>query len=334
MSEVGGDSDDNITTGGGETSGGTETGGTGDAPGGEVTESGGGTETGSISISESAGEIGTATSVGVEHSNETGFARGPETAVPSSIQEAQSYVETCHNNALAQILGSNSQYISEADMTRITNGVDETKAIMPDPNGRIGGYYSFTNGHSEIAVSALNKGQMERSTQHETNHQCSHNREVIVPDPQKHGYWRYNTVGTRQYEVFHNTRTGEEFNYSEKGRGLNEGITTMFTNQQISEISQERGEAARNSGVYPYATELCEQLEELVGKDTIKEAYYGGNLQGLENKVNEMANEKCYDQLRDCFDRAISDDPVERFTAMKEAQEILAKMDENGETKA
>ena len=62
----------------------------------------------------------------------------------------------------------------------------------------------------------------------------------------------------------------------------------------------------------------------------MKEAYYGGNLQGLEAKVDALAGEKGYESLRDCLDRTLSKDYAERVEAMKDAQAILAKMYEEG----
>ena len=57
-------------------------------------------------------------------------------------------------------------------------------------------------------------------------------------------------------------------------------------------------------------------------------------MKGLEEKVNSLAGEKGFEELRDCFDRAISKDPEERVQAMKDAQAILAKMREEKGSKA
>lgn len=144
----------------------------------------------------------------------------------------------------------------------------------------------------------------------------------------------YQTVGTRSSSWFHSDETGENYNFTTKGRGLNEGLTTLYTNQQLTELSKEKGEAAERQQIYAHATELCSQLEDIVGQDTLKEAYYGGNLQALQEKVDALAGEKGYEALQDCLDRTLSKDPAERVEAMKEAQNILAKMYEKGETKA
>ena len=94
----------------------------------------------------------------------------------------------------------------------------------------------------------------------------------------------------------------------------------------MTELSKEKGEAAERQQIYAHATELCSQLEDIVGQDTLKEAYYGGNLQALQEKVDALAGEKGYEALQDCLDRTLSKDPAERVEAMKEAQNILAKI--------
>lgn len=253
--------------------------------------------------------------------------------IPETLEQAQEDVEAYHHQSLEQILETNGKYMSESDRDRVANGVDNIYAIEHNvSSGRTGGYL-FSGGKSNIEVSAMNQQQMERSTKHETNHFASKNREIIVPEPDKKGYTVYQTVGMRQSSWFHSNETGLNSNFTSKGRGLNEGLTTMYTNQQLTELSKEKGEAAERQEIYSHATELCNQLEVIVGKDTLKEAYYGGNLQGLEEKVDALAGEKGFESLRDCLDRTLSKDYAERVQAMKEAQTIMAKMYEEGERK-
>lgn len=249
-----------------------------------------------------------------------------------NLEEAQKSVESYHEASIAQILESNGKYISESDRERVIGGVDHLQ-VVAHREGAPTGRYGFHDGSSRISVSAINETQMERSTKHETNHFVSTNREIIVPMPDQKGYTVYNTVGTRQSSWFHSVETGMDYNYTERGRGMNEGITTMLTNQQLTEISKEKGEEAARQGIYSMQTELCTQLEEIVGKDSVREAYYGGNLQGLEQKVDALAGEKEFSHFRDCLDRTLDQDPAVRVEAMREAQDILARMSERSEQK-
>ena len=86
--------------------------------------------------------------------------------------------------------------------------------------------------------------------------------------------------------------------------------------------------AAQRQQIYGHATDLCTALEGQVGEAPMKEAFFGGNMKALEDKVNELAGDKVFDSLRSCLDRAISDDYTERVAATREAQEILARMAE------
>lgn len=94
-----------------------------------------------------------------------------------------------------------------------------------------------------------------------------------MPEPSKGGYMVYNTVGTRQASWFKSDKNGEISNYAEKGRGMNEGITTMYTNRELAKISQERALAAQRQQIYGHATDLCTALEGQVG-----EALHEGSL--------------------------------------------------------
>ena len=312
MSEISGGSDDGISAGGSEVS----TAGTETAP----------------SLAE-AGEISIEASEMHQGGNQI-LEMPSALEQPSTLEQAQRSIESYHQQSIVQILEANGKYMSESDKVRISNGTDELRAVEYNPvRGRTGGYL-LSNGVSNIEVSALNQQQMERSTKHETNHFASKNREIIVPEPDKKGYTVYQTVGIRQSSWFHSNETGMDLNFTSRGRGMNEGLTTMYTNRQLTELSKEKGEAAERQEIYPHAAELCNQLESIVGEDTLKEAYYGGNLQGLEAKVDALAGEKEFESLRECLDRTISKDYAQRVEAMKEAQSILEKMYDEGGRKA
>lgn len=246
--------------------------------------------------------------------------------MPTSLEQAQQSVENHHRQSLGQIMEMNGQFIPNSQKERIANGVQDIRAVEHNPNSRVTGSFSFHNNKSSIRVSNLNETQLERTTKHETNHFTSFNREIIVPGEK--GYTVYNTSGVRQASYFHPSH-GREIPVSSKNRGMNEGITTMYTNQQLEAIDPAKAaEAARQTG-YSHATELSQELENIVGKETLAQAYYGGNIGGLENKVNELGGEKAFADLSRCMDTVTyTTDPAERMHAMREAQDILAAMSE------
>lgn len=253
---------------------------------------------------------------------------------PESLEWAQKSAEYYHKQSIEQILDENGKYMSESDRNRVIQGADYIRAVEHNPDRGYTGCYSFFDGKSRMEVSAIDQQQIERSIKHETNHFASKNVEMIVPKPDRNGYYIYQAVGTRQMSWFHSNETGNNSEMISKGQGLNEGLTTMYTNKQLMELSREKGESAERQGIYSHATELCGQLEMILGEDILKEAYYGGNLQKLKETVDFLAGENGFEKLRECLDRTISSNYVERVMAMRDAQEILAKMYERGEKKA
>lgn len=314
--------------------------------------SGGGSNEGTSSGTEidNSAEVGSSVEIGgvteMNGTNEVGISSetsGNEIAInpeqtshgmnqiletPITLEQAKISVEHFYNQSITQILDMNGKYISEADRRRIEDGVNSIKAIEHNPNSGRSGAFRTMNGKSSIEVSALSKDQMERTTKHETNHFASKNREIIVPMPDKGGHMVHQTVGMRHTSWFHNNITGENSGFETKGRGLNEGMTTMYTNEQLSALSNEKGEAAEREGVYSHATEVCKQLQETMGKDALGDAYYGGKTMALQEKMDAIGGKGTFEQFQSSMDKTISKDYAERVQGMKETQAILAKLDE------
>lgn len=242
---------------------------------------------------------------------------------------AKEQIEQVHTNTLNHIIENNAKYFSKEDLSRINAGLDSVEILNSDKYPGKGGSYFFANSRCSIKVASVGEWQRERSTIHETHHFASHNKEVIVPD--KNGYWTHRTIGTRQYSYYHSNKTCENYGFSEHGRGLNEGITTMLTNEYLTEISPEKGRWAEQQQIYSQAVELTTSLKDIVGEATIKEAYFGGNIHPLEEKVTKLTGDgTAFEQLRNSLDKAISRDVTERVLAARQAQEILAKMYKGG----
>ena len=299
---------------------------------GGATEMNGTNEVGTSSETNGGVEIGSAKETsGSEmaiNPEQTSHGMNQILETPETLEQAQISVEHFHNQSIAQILDMNGKYISEADRGRIEDGVNSIKAVEHNPNSGRSGAFRTLNGKSSIEVSALSKDQMERTTKHETNHFASKNREIIVPMPDKGGHMVYQTVGMRHTSWFHNNATGENSGFETKGGGLNEGMTTMYTNEQLSALSKEKGEAAEREGVYSHATEVCKQLQETMGKDALGDAYYGGKTMALQEKMDAIGGKGTFEQFQSSMDKTNSKDYADRVQGMKEAQAILAKLDE------
>ena len=252
-----------------------------------------------------------------------------EMAEARELEEAQNQIEQVHKDTLDAILEKEGAYISPADQKRIEAGVSSIQAVQEMGPGKTG-VYRFDGTKSTIEVRSVNENQRERTAIHETLHFASHNREVIVPMPEKNGYMVYHTVGTRRSSWFHSFDHGN-MNFSERGRGLNEGVTTVLTNERLQELSPEKAAEAERQQIYSHAADLTAELKSIVGDSAVKEAYFGGKNQELADKVNQLGGEKAFERLSGCLDRAISADYGERVAATREAQEILARMSEQAE---
>ena len=158
----------------------------------------------------------------------------PELDEARELAEAQKQIEQVHKDTLAAVLEKDGVYISPADQKRIEAGVTSIWAVEDMGPGKTGAY-RLDGTKSTIRVRSVNEAQRERTAIHETHHFASHNREVIVPMPEKNGYMVYHTVGTRRSSWFHSFENGNS-NYTERGRGLNEGITTVLTNERLKEL--------------------------------------------------------------------------------------------------
>lgn len=241
------------------------------------------------------------------------------------INECQELSQEMYHQAIEHIYFSEGGYMPRDTLERIKKGPDVIN-ITPykEGSGTVGCFY-FHNGYSTIEVSNISKDQMERTMQHEVNHFSSFNREV--PFERSDREYVLKACGVRRTEV-RLTEDGEIGGILEdKYRGMNEGITSMFTHRQLGEISPEKEIAARRENGYESATILCEGLRDAIGEDTIKEAYYGGDLEQLRNVIDINAGIDSFERLARDMDRVTySSDYAIRIESMKEAQEILARV--------
>ena len=328
-----GSSGETSQTGGevGTETGGRELGTSGESGGvlGGSKETGAGHEGGWTGELQGGNREGLKGSLNETHRQELEGTESRELTEARELEEAQKQVEQVHKDTLNAVLEKEGAYISPADRQRIEAGVSSIQVVKAMDPGKTG-VYRFDGTKSTIKVRSVSENQRERTGIHETMHFASHNREVIVPMPEKNGYMVYHTVGTHRCSWFHSFKNGNS-NFSERGRGLNEGITTVLTNERLKELSPEKAAEAERQQVYSHAANLVAELKSIVGDSAVKEAYFGGKNQELADKVDQLGGSKAYERLSSCLDRAISADYGERMAATREAQEILARMSEQME---
>lgn len=241
------------------------------------------------------------------------------------VNECPELSQKIYNKAIEHIYSSEGDYMPKDTLERIKKGPDVVRITQyEEGSGTVGSFY-FHNGYSEIEISNISKEQMERTMQHEVNHFSSFNREVLIERNNRE--YVLKACGVRRTEV-RLTDDGEIGGILEdKYRGMNEGITSMLTHRQLGEISLEKETAARRENGYQSATILCEGLRDAIGENTIKEAYYSGDLEKLRNIVDTHAGVDSFERLAKDMDKVTySSDYAIRIESMKEAQKILAKL--------
>lgn len=244
-----------------------------------------------------------------------------------SLERAQEMVEDVHKRALEQILETNEKWMSEDDLERISKGTSLEAVDYTEGSENIGAFL-YNEGMSHIRVCAIDEEQIERTTQHETNHFTSFNREIRIRHEDGGSMRVYKTSGIHVIDYVEN-REHSIIEVDDKNRGFNEGITQMFTNRQLDAIDPEKGLMARRQNGYGIATELVEQVEQLVGEETVSRAYYGGDVELLKEKMDALGGEGTFERISKNIDVATySRDYSKRIMAVRDTQEVLAGMAE------
>ena len=248
-----------------------------------------------------------------------------ETCEGFPIDKAEVVAKETYNRAISQVIEMHGDYLPTESVDRIQQGVESLDVINPIEDSVNIGSFSYHGGRSYIVVCAIDERQVERTTQHEVNHFASFNREEVISYDAEGDLTHIKKVsGIHNMEYWENPK-GEITSFKDLNRGFNEGITQLYTIRQLENIDPEKGiEAARQNG-YLFATELAEQVEEVVGKEVMQKAYYGGDFAALKNRLESAGGVGSFDRLSRCMDTVTySRDYSERIWAMKEAHEILA----------
>jgi hypothetical protein len=109
--------------------------------------------------------------------------------------------------------------------------------------------------------------------------------EIVVNSSRANG-------GTVQHELIH-TASNPEFR-STAGTNLNEGATEYFTRQYTTPLSIDR------TGIYDDQQKVVNEMVNAVGKDTVKNAYFGDGaapVDTLKNQVDAKCGPGTYDQV-------------------------------------
>lgn len=122
---------------------------------------------------------------------------------------------------------------------------------------------------------------------HEIFHKSSYQHESL--EEIENGYIASRKSGLLEI----NNSFDKEGNYissNEEGRALNEGITEMKTLDYLN--SKGEIESAEMFNAYSDSVNVSRQLNDIVGKDVVDSAYFGGSKEELVNEVNRLAKDE------------------------------------------
>lgn len=235
---------------------------------------------------------------------------------PPEVKEATEL----RDEAIDRILEDDSTYMPPDSLARM-EGRKESVSIVPYNGDGIYGTHHFENGETTIELVRGTPEMMRVTALHEHEHMASYHSEVAE---KHHNSTLYTVlVGLRDKEYIVN-RDGEYLVCRDFGKNLNEGITQYLTEDKLSieELSM-----ARAMGVYPFATEAAASLSEILGRDAVREDFYGGSA-NIRNAMESLAP-GTYSKFAECLDKASeSPDAAARREAMQEANKILNKLAE------
>lgn len=235
---------------------------------------------------------------------------------PPEVKEATEL----RDEAIDRILEDDSTYMPPDSLARM-EGRKESVSIVPYNGDGIYGTHHFENGETIIELVRGTPEMMRVTALHEHEHMASYHSEVAE---KHHNSTLYTVlVGLRDKEYIVD-RDGEYLVCRDFGKNLNEGITQYLTEDKLS---VEDLSMARAMGVYPFATEAAASLSEILGRDAVREDFYGGSA-NIRNAMESLAP-GTYSKFAECLDKASeSPDVAARREAMQEANKILNKLAE------
>lgn len=243
-----------------------------------------------------------------------------DTNAPSLELPEVKEAEEMRDEAIDRILELDRAYMPPDSLARM-EGRQESISIVPYNGDGIYGTHHFENGETTIELVRGTPEMMRVTALHEHEHMASYHSEVAE---KHHNSTLYTVrVGLRDKEYMVD-RDGEYLVCRDFGKNLNEGITQYLTEDKLS---PEEFSMAKAMDVYPFTTEAAASLSEILGRDAVREDFYGGSA-NIRNAMEALAP-GTYSKFAECLDKASeSPDVAARREAMQEANKILNKLAE------
>lgn len=243
-----------------------------------------------------------------------------------TMEEAKVQTENKYQEAVNRIMAEKGQYMTAENKARIEAGIPNLTVTEYNREKGYTGRFGGKHGNETIEVANKNPQQLTRTATHETTHFCSNNVNRIIPQGNgTHTVYRESGICKVSYET---NSKGNIWNVQSSNRAFNEGLTTMYTNEQLAQMA-ENGELISTRNGYQTVTEFSQEVNRIVGEAPVAAAYYGGDIKGLEDAVNKMAgDEKAFEKISSNMDIIQNSRSQEsRSQAAREIQDILEKME-------
>ena len=132
--------------------------------------------------------------------------------------------------------------------------------------------------NGDIYIKNISPEAVKHISTHETMHLCAYRNRI-------ENSYDGSEISTSGLRDFKETRYGE---LTSVNTGINEGVTEMYTLKEL----ENRGEIEAANVMHCYAEERmwAERLEEVVGKETVEKAYFGGDRSLLINEFTRLNN--------------------------------------------
>lgn len=201
-----------------------------------------------------------------------------------------------------------------------------SKAQIGNTGPRVAGSRSMETG--EITINKdLTNAMAEHTARHEHTHEASFQKsETVETDTQKVDVM---ISGIHSMVTLTDKTEGGKIETLDHHRALNEGITERETLAAEKEVyGFEKG---KEFHCYSTNVDYTAQLADLVGNETIQDAYYNGNLAHLSAAVNDLAkDEEAFTTLSARLDEACKGYDMNNLTP--EQQEAARQSIENART--
>lgn len=218
--------------------------------------------------------------------------------------------------------------------------MDNLSFMMDDMSHKTFSYsekdYTELYGHNSLAHHELednsihiineNKEVAMHSSAHELFHASAYQNHTI--DSNEEGIVETYKSGVLEIHQLYD-ENGNKIAVEETGRGLNEGMTEMFTIGYLDGKGEYEASMSINS--YQENVSIAKQLNELVGEDIMCEAYFNGDKESLANEVNMYAkNDQAFQELNQQLD-IINNSKIqaEREAALARIDEMMTEMQAN-----